>query len=165
MLNNKGLSVPINLHLGHSFFRFRANRHRSPLKIGSRAKGNNCDAQFVLMLENTGLPLTLCFPMGFFLTQWRWLLVATLDSILELLQIFVFWGKQMLFDVYLFCSINSELFLIFFWFVGLIQPIPRNQFFQSYFNNNFVNEADRPYKCFYCHRAYKKSCHLKQHIR
>ncbi|XP_036740058.2 zinc finger protein 236 isoform X1 [Manis pentadactyla] len=49
--------------------------------------------------------------------------------------------------------------------VGLIQPIPRNQFFQSYFNNNFVNEADRPYKCFYCHRAYKKSCHLKQHIR
>nr|XP_031297587.1 zinc finger protein 236 isoform X1 [Camelus dromedarius] len=49
--------------------------------------------------------------------------------------------------------------------VGLIQPIPRNQFFQSYFSNNFVNEADRPYKCFYCHRAYKKSCHLKQHIR
>ncbi|XP_006897306.1 PREDICTED: zinc finger protein 236 [Elephantulus edwardii] len=49
--------------------------------------------------------------------------------------------------------------------VGLIQPIPRNQFFPSYFNNNFVNEADRPYKCFYCHRAYKKSCHLKQHIR
>ncbi|XP_053768453.1 zinc finger protein 236 isoform X3 [Desmodus rotundus] len=48
---------------------------------------------------------------------------------------------------------------------GLIQPIPRNQFFQSYFNNNFVSEADRPYKCFYCHRAYKKSCHLKQHIR
>ncbi|KAG8504363.1 Zinc finger protein 236, partial [Galemys pyrenaicus] len=47
----------------------------------------------------------------------------------------------------------------------LIQPIPRNQFFQSYFNNSFVNEADRPYKCFYCHRAYKKSCHLKQHIR
>ncbi|XP_036086048.1 zinc finger protein 236 isoform X4 [Rousettus aegyptiacus] len=49
--------------------------------------------------------------------------------------------------------------------VGLIQPIPRNQFLQSYFNNNLVNEADRPYKCFYCHRAYKKSCHLKQHIR
>ncbi|KAM6169122.1 zinc finger protein 236 isoform 1-T1 [Erethizon dorsatum] len=49
--------------------------------------------------------------------------------------------------------------------LGLIQPIPRNQFFQSYFNNNLVNEADRPYKCFYCHRAYKKSCHLKQHIR
>uniref|UniRef100_A0A8C6QT85 Zinc finger protein 236 n=1 Tax=Nannospalax galili TaxID=1026970 RepID=A0A8C6QT85_NANGA len=49
--------------------------------------------------------------------------------------------------------------------LGLIQPIPKNQFFQSYFNNNFVNEADRPYKCFYCHRAYKKSCHLKQHIR
>ncbi|XP_051467883.1 zinc finger protein 236 isoform X9 [Apus apus] len=50
--------------------------------------------------------------------------------------------------------------------LGLIQPIPRNsQFFQNYFNNNFVNDADRPYKCFYCHRAYKKSCHLKQHIR
>ncbi|XP_035866034.1 zinc finger protein 236 isoform X2 [Phyllostomus discolor] len=48
---------------------------------------------------------------------------------------------------------------------GLIQPIPRSQFFQSYFNNSFVSEADRPYKCFYCHRAYKKSCHLKQHIR
>ncbi|XP_006874610.1 PREDICTED: zinc finger protein 236 [Chrysochloris asiatica] len=49
--------------------------------------------------------------------------------------------------------------------LGLIQPIPRNQIFQNYFNNNFVNEAERPYKCFYCHRAYKKSCHLKQHIR
>ncbi|KAH0500503.1 Zinc finger protein 236 [Microtus ochrogaster] len=49
--------------------------------------------------------------------------------------------------------------------LGLIQPIPKNQFFQNYFNNNFGNEADRPYKCFYCHRAYKKSCHLKQHIR
>ncbi|KAM6088634.1 zinc finger protein 236 isoform 5-T5 [Chlamydotis macqueenii] len=50
--------------------------------------------------------------------------------------------------------------------LGLIQPIPRNsQFFQNYFNNNFVNDADRPYKCVYCHRAYKKSCHLKQHIR
>ncbi|XP_040552502.1 zinc finger protein 236 isoform X3 [Gallus gallus] len=50
--------------------------------------------------------------------------------------------------------------------LGLIQPIPRNsQFFQNYFNSNFVNDADRPYKCFYCHRAYKKSCHLKQHIR
>nr|XP_056710929.1 zinc finger protein 236 [Euleptes europaea] len=50
--------------------------------------------------------------------------------------------------------------------LGLIQPIPRNsQFFQNYFSNNFVNEADRPYKCYYCHRAYKKSCHLKQHIR
>ncbi|XP_036891873.1 zinc finger protein 236 isoform X4 [Sturnira hondurensis] len=48
---------------------------------------------------------------------------------------------------------------------GLIQPIPRSQFLQSYFGNNFVSEADRPYKCFYCHRAYKKSCHLKQHIR
>ncbi|XP_068003649.1 zinc finger protein 236 isoform X3 [Melanerpes formicivorus] len=50
--------------------------------------------------------------------------------------------------------------------LGLIQPIPRNsQVFQNYFNSNFVNDADRPYKCYYCHRAYKKSCHLKQHIR
>ncbi|KAM4686771.1 zinc finger protein 236 isoform 12-T13 [Amazona ochrocephala] len=50
--------------------------------------------------------------------------------------------------------------------LGLIQPIPRSsQFFQNYFNNNFVNDGDRPYKCFYCQRAYKKSCHLKQHIR
>ncbi|KAM9024258.1 zinc finger protein 236 isoform 14-T14 [Ara ararauna] len=50
--------------------------------------------------------------------------------------------------------------------LGLIQPIPRNsQFFQNYFNSNFVNDGDRPYKCFYCQRAYKKSCHLKQHIR
>ncbi|XP_029814775.1 zinc finger protein 236 isoform X1 [Manacus vitellinus] len=50
--------------------------------------------------------------------------------------------------------------------LGLIQPIPRNsQVFQNYFNSNFVNNAERPYKCFYCHRAYKKSCHLKQHIR
>ncbi|XP_053103138.1 zinc finger protein 236 isoform X2 [Hemicordylus capensis] len=50
--------------------------------------------------------------------------------------------------------------------LGLIQPISRNnQYFQNFFSNNFVNEADRPYKCYYCHRAYKKSCHLKQHIR
>ncbi|RMC15683.1 hypothetical protein DUI87_07885 [Hirundo rustica rustica] len=50
--------------------------------------------------------------------------------------------------------------------LGLIQPIPRNsQVFQNYFNSNFVNNAERPYKCYYCHRAYKKSCHLKQHIR
>ncbi|XP_053324282.1 zinc finger protein 236 [Spea bombifrons] len=50
--------------------------------------------------------------------------------------------------------------------LGLIQPIPRNsQFFQSYFINSYGHEVDRPYKCYYCHRAYKKSCHLKQHIR
>ncbi|XP_053570824.1 zinc finger protein 236 isoform X2 [Bombina bombina] len=50
--------------------------------------------------------------------------------------------------------------------LGLIQPIPRNsQFFQSYLINNYTHEVDRPYKCYYCHRAYKKSCHLKQHIR
>ncbi|OCT76558.1 zinc finger protein 236 isoform X2 [Xenopus laevis] len=50
--------------------------------------------------------------------------------------------------------------------LGLIQPIPRNsQFFQSYFINSYTHEVDRPYKCYYCHRAYKKSCHLKQHIR
>ncbi|XP_069587053.1 zinc finger protein 236 isoform X2 [Ranitomeya imitator] len=50
--------------------------------------------------------------------------------------------------------------------LGLIQPISRNsQFFQSYFINSYTHEADRPYKCYYCHRAYKKSCHLKQHIR
>ncbi|XP_048145328.1 zinc finger protein 236 isoform X2 [Corvus hawaiiensis] len=50
--------------------------------------------------------------------------------------------------------------------LGLFQPIPRNsQVFQNYFNSNFVNNPERPYKCYYCHRAYKKSCHLKQHIR
>ncbi|XP_073487329.1 zinc finger protein 236 isoform X2 [Aquarana catesbeiana] len=50
--------------------------------------------------------------------------------------------------------------------LGLIQPIPRNsQFFQSYFINSYTHEVDRPYKCYYCQRAYKKSCHLKQHIR
>ncbi|XP_068093156.1 zinc finger protein 236 isoform X2 [Hyperolius riggenbachi] len=50
--------------------------------------------------------------------------------------------------------------------LGLIQPIPRNsQFFQSYFINSYSHEVDRPYKCYYCQRAYKKSCHLKQHIR
>ncbi|KAM4705525.1 zinc finger protein 236 [Rhinophrynus dorsalis] len=50
--------------------------------------------------------------------------------------------------------------------LGLIQPISRNsQFFQSYFINSYTHEVDRPYKCYYCHRAYKKSCHLKQHIR
>lgn len=26
-------------------------------------------------------------------------------------------------------------------------------------------ENDRPYKCAYCNKAYKKSSHLKQHVR
>lgn len=77
----------------------------------------------------------------------------------------VFWVQRLPFGAPCCSRSGGELSLTLFGFLGLIQPIPRNQFFQSYFNNNFVSEADRPYKCFYCHRAYKKSCHLKQHIR
>lgn len=48
--------------------------------------------------------------------------------------------------------------------LGLIQRIPRkNLTFQGFMPRDFT--ADRPYKCLYCQRPFKRSCHLKQHIR
>ncbi|XP_069074936.1 zinc finger protein 236 isoform X3 [Pleurodeles waltl] len=48
--------------------------------------------------------------------------------------------------------------------LGLIQRIPRkNLTFQGFMPRDFT--ADRPYKCLYCQRSFKRSCHLKQHIR
>ncbi|XP_069476826.1 zinc finger protein 236 isoform X3 [Ambystoma mexicanum] len=48
--------------------------------------------------------------------------------------------------------------------LGLIQHTPRKRLnFQSFIPVSFG--VDRPYMCYYCHRAFKKSCHLKQHIR
>nr|XP_006001466.1 PREDICTED: zinc finger protein 236 isoform X1 [Latimeria chalumnae] len=47
--------------------------------------------------------------------------------------------------------------------LGLIQPTPRNMY-QSFYNNSLA-DGDRPHTCLYCNRAYKKSSHLKQHIR
>ncbi|XP_013403911.1 zinc finger protein 236 isoform X2 [Lingula anatina] len=47
---------------------------------------------------------------------------------------------------------------------GLIQQPPRN----SHMFTQYLGEAgsvDRPYKCGYCSRGFKKSSHLKQHIR
>jgi len=31
--------------------------------------------------------------------------------------------------------------------------------------NNGENTMDRPYRCDYCRRGFKKSSHLKQHVR
>lgn len=47
---------------------------------------------------------------------------------------------------------------------GLIQQLPRNQ--TPY--NQYLGESgsvDRPYKCPYCSRGFKKSSHMKQHVR
>lgn len=50
-------------------------------------------------------------------------------------------------------------------FSGLVQPIPRSSLLSStqYMNEN--NNVDRPYRCPYCPGAFKKSSHLKQHVR
>ncbi|XP_014671878.1 PREDICTED: zinc finger protein 236-like [Priapulus caudatus] len=48
---------------------------------------------------------------------------------------------------------------------GLIQQLPRSS--QAPFNQ-YLSEAasvDRPYKCQYCSRGFKKSSHMKQHVR
>ncbi|XP_048848469.1 zinc finger protein 236-like isoform X2 [Brienomyrus brachyistius] len=48
--------------------------------------------------------------------------------------------------------------------LGLVQnQIPRNSLSIQQYLDVMVN--DRPYKCPYCSRAYKKSSHLKQHVR
>ncbi|XP_052231983.1 zinc finger protein 236-like isoform X2 [Dreissena polymorpha] len=47
---------------------------------------------------------------------------------------------------------------------GYIQQPPRN----TIFNQQYLGETssvDRPYKCSYCQKGFKKSSHLKQHIR
>ncbi|XP_071785373.1 zinc finger protein 236-like isoform X2 [Asterias amurensis] len=53
---------------------------------------------------------------------------------------------------------------------GLIQQLPRNS---AMYNNEYigntihhgVSSIDRPYKCGYCAKSFKKSSHLKQHVR
>ncbi|WAR12221.1 ZN236-like protein [Mya arenaria] len=46
---------------------------------------------------------------------------------------------------------------------GLIQQPPRSSMFNQYLGES--SSVDRPYKCSYCQRGFKKSSHLKQHIR
>ncbi|XP_050395157.1 zinc finger protein 236 [Patella vulgata] len=46
---------------------------------------------------------------------------------------------------------------------GLIQQPPRSNVFTQYLGE--ASSADRPYKCQYCQRGFKKSSHLKQHVR
>eukprot|EP00106_Octopus_bimaculoides_P013578 XP_014781020.1 PREDICTED: zinc finger protein 236-like [Octopus bimaculoides] len=46
---------------------------------------------------------------------------------------------------------------------GLIQQPPRSNIFNNYLTD--MNSSDRPYKCTYCSRGFKKSSHLKQHVR
>ncbi|KAL3860221.1 hypothetical protein ACJMK2_010376 [Sinanodonta woodiana] len=46
---------------------------------------------------------------------------------------------------------------------GLIQQPPRNSIINHYLGDS--HSVDRPYKCNFCQRAFKKSSHLKQHIR
>ncbi|XP_048384932.1 zinc finger protein 236-like [Stegostoma tigrinum] len=52
---------------------------------------------------------------------------------------------------------------------GLIQQTPRNsQLYSHYLANGIMSDGlggDRPYKCAYCNKGFKKSSHLKQHIR
>ncbi|XP_067888593.1 zinc finger protein 236-like isoform X3 [Heterodontus francisci] len=52
---------------------------------------------------------------------------------------------------------------------GLIQQTPRNsQLYSHYLANGIISDGlggDRPYKCAYCNKGFKKSSHLKQHIR
>ncbi|XP_038666192.1 zinc finger protein 236-like isoform X2 [Scyliorhinus canicula] len=52
---------------------------------------------------------------------------------------------------------------------GLIQQTPRNsQLYSHYLANGIMADGlsgDRPYKCAYCNKGFKKSSHLKQHIR
>ncbi|XP_038077236.1 zinc finger protein 236-like isoform X2 [Patiria miniata] len=53
---------------------------------------------------------------------------------------------------------------------GLIQQLPRNS---AMYNNEYIGNGlqqggssiDRPYKCAYCAKSFKKSSHLKQHVR
>ena len=47
--------------------------------------------------------------------------------------------------------------------VGLIQQPPRNNLLTHYLGE--AGSVDRPYKCGFCSRGYKKSSHLKQHVR
>ncbi|KAJ8303634.1 hypothetical protein KUTeg_020030 [Tegillarca granosa] len=46
---------------------------------------------------------------------------------------------------------------------GLIQQPPRNSMLNQYLGE--AGSVDRPYKCGYCQRGFKKSSHLKQHVR
>ncbi|KAH9518513.1 hypothetical protein Btru_017009 [Bulinus truncatus] len=46
---------------------------------------------------------------------------------------------------------------------GLIQQVPRNSMFPPYTSES--GHPDRPYKCQHCRRGFKKSSHLKQHVR
>ncbi|XP_064640452.1 zinc finger protein 236-like [Lineus longissimus] len=46
---------------------------------------------------------------------------------------------------------------------GLIQQPSRTAMFTSYLGE--TTSVDRPYKCQYCSRGFKKSSHLKQHVR
>ncbi|XP_059150373.1 zinc finger protein 236-like isoform X2 [Physella acuta] len=46
---------------------------------------------------------------------------------------------------------------------GLIQPAPRNSMFPQF--SSETGNPERPYKCPHCRRGFKKSSHLKQHVR
>ena len=51
----------------------------------------------------------------------------------------------------------------FFSWLGLIQQPSRHNVFNQYLGE--AGSVDRPYKCGFCQRGFKKSSHLKQHVR
>ena len=60
-------------------------------------------------------------------------------------------------------QIDLEFYVKLNCIVGLIQQPPRNNLLTHYLGE--AASVDRPYKCGFCSRGYKKSSHLKQHVR
>jgi uncharacterized Zn-finger protein len=56
---------------------------------------------------------------------------------------------------------TAEFMSLMYFCAGLMQVLPKNYSQLTGADGG----SDRPYKCQYCSRGFKKSSHLKQHIR